>query len=360
MRTAYSLMFLANSGIALSWLFIPILADELGLSYVELGIVGMAYGSASLLSYSLFGRLSDIYRRRRIFVRAGMLAASVAFTIQLFMTDFPTMILMRAFAGFAVGIFTFPLLAHVSGFSRYRERVGWFSGFGSLGWFAGYLLAGVISSHRSGFTIAGLLFLLGALVSIGLGETRERRARIRPFWTVVRKNLAVYSAYFLRHAGAYSLWIIFPLFLRDELGATIFWVGAIHALNTGSQFLFMGTIGRMARRGEGRKLLRAGIGLSAFVFFFYYFATTYLQLLPVQLILGLAWSFLYVGSLLHLIERNVERATSTGLLGSTISMAAVVGPLLGGVVSEIFGMRAVPLFACGLALAGLGVSKRVE
>jgi len=360
MRTAYSLIFLANAGMTLSALFIPLLADELGLSFFELGIVGMAYGVASFFSYSIFGRLSDMKRRRRVFVRVGFAVAFVAFILQLLMGDLFTMVVVRGFAGFAVGIFTFPLLAYASRFSHYRERIGWFAGFGSLGWFAGYLLAGVLSSSQLGFTVAGALFFLGLLVSFGLGEVRERKVRMKSFWKVARRNLVVYSAYFLRHVGAYSLWIIFPLFLRDELGATIFWVGAVHALNTGSQFLLMGAIGRMAKRGEGKRLLRVGLGLSALVFFSYYFAISYVQLLPVQLILGLAWSALYVGSLLHLLEHNVERATSTGLLGSTISLAAVVGPLLGGVVSQIFGMRAVALLASGLALGGLAMSKWVK
>jgi hypothetical protein len=270
------------------------------------------------------------------------------------------MVVVRGLAGFTVGIFTFPLLAQVSRAQSYRQRVGWFAGFGSLGWFTGYLLAGLLLSPWLGFAVAGGLFLAGFFVSIGLGEPREQRVGVRSLQRVARENLAVYASYFLRHAGAYCIWIIFPLFLRDELGASMFWIGAIHALNTGSQFVFMGMIGRSARVGEGSRLLHIGLGLSALVFCSYYFASSYLQLLPIQLLLGLAWSSLYVGSLLHLLERNVERATSSGLLGSTISLAAVVGPLLGGVVSQALGMRAVPLVACGLTLLGLGVSKRVR
>ena len=360
MRTAYSLMFFGNVGVSLSWLFVPLLARDLGLSFVELGTVGTAYGIASLFSYSFFGRLSDLTRRRLIFIQAGFALAALTFTLQVFMHDLFSMVLVRWFAGLSIGVFTFPLLAYISGRSGYRRRVGWFAGFGTLGWFTGYLLGGLLSDWFLAFAVSGLFFFTGFLLSLGFRELREPLVRIRPFWTVVRENSAVYASYLLRHTGAQAMWIVFPLFLREELGASIFWVGLIMALNTGSQFLFMGLIGRTARGGEGGQLLRLGLLLSAVVFASYHFSFSYLQLIPVQLLLGIAWSALYVGSLLHLLEKNVERATSTGVLGSTISLAAVIGPLLGGSISEFFGMRAVFLFACALTLAGLAVSKSIR
>jgi MFS family permease len=182
---------------------------------------------------------------------------------------------------------------------------------------------------------------------------------LRSFWKVIKENSVVYASYLLRHTGAHAIWIVFPLFLIEKLGASLLWVGVLMALNTGSQFFFMGLIGRTAEPDEGRRLLRLGLLLSTVVFVSYYFSSYYLQLVPVQLLLGVAWSSLYVGSLLHLVEKNVERATSTGALGSTISLATMIGPFLGGLISEIFGMRAVFLVASALTLAGLVLSKRM-
>jgi len=47
--------------------------------------------------------------------------------------------------------------------------------------------------------------------------------------------------------------------------------------------------------------------------------------LPVQVLLGVGWGSLYIGSVFHLVKCNAEHATSTGLLGSTMSLSAVVG-----------------------------------
>ncbi|MFQ6067875.1 MAG: hypothetical protein ACE5K3_11475, partial [bacterium] len=65
-----------------------------------------------------------------------------------------------------------------------------------------------------------------------------------------------------------------------------------------------------------------------------------------------SWSCLYVGSLLHLTRRNVEKATCIGMLSSVISLAAVTGTLIGGVISELFGFRATMYTAAMLAATG--------
>lgn len=359
MKSVYSMMVLSHTSIALSSLFIPILARELGISYLHLGLIGMAYGLASFFSFSLFGRLSDLTGRRRRFVQAGLWFSALAFMLQMAMRDVTTMVLVRGLAGFSIGVFSFPLLAYVSRMAAAREKVGWYAGFGSLGWFAGYFLAGVVSESALAFYTAGMSLILAFFVSFALKEVGKTKVGILPFFTVLRRNYAVYLTYFLRHAGAQAVWLIFPIFLL-ELGASLFWVGLIHGLNTLTQFFVMGFLGRRGRQKEDALMIRLGLVISAAVFVFYFFSTSYLQVVPVQLLLGMGWSALYMGSLLHLLERNEEKATSTGLLGSTISMAHIVGPLLAGVVSQFFGLRAVMLVASGLSLAALAVSKRIH
>jgi len=78
-------------------------------------------------------------------------------------------------------------------------------------------------------------------------------------------------------------------------------------------------------------------------------------MLPTQVALGMSWAFLYVGSLKFVLERGVERATSSGLLGSALSISATAGPLLGGAIAEAF-QRTTPMYvAAGLAVIAFGV-----
>ena len=69
----------------------------------------------------------------------------------------------------------------------------------------------------------------------------------------------------------------------------------------------------------------------------FYFSTNHIDLLLWSFLLAASWSCLYVGSLKTILSRSPEKATASGLLSSTTSMSAVIGPVLGGFVSNYFG-----------------------
>jgi len=359
MRTAYALTLLSNTGVAFSSILIPLLSRDLGLSFFQLGLVVMGYGLASALSYFLFGRLSDSLGRRTVFVRLGFLLCFPAFLLQVLMGGFPSLLLVRTLAGFCLGIGTFPLLAYLSGLPRYESRVWLFAGFTSLGWAVGYLGAGLLPTYEASFLLSSLFFLTGFLLSLSLPEVGVRRKRNFSSLEVIRRNSRTYLHYLLRHTGAQCVWTVFPLYLV-ELGASKGWVGLLYALNCGLQFVIMAAFSRVRRPLDDRLLVRTGLLLSTVTFLAYSLATSYLHILPVQPVLAVAWSTLYVGSLLHLLRRNLEKATSTSLLGSTMSVAGVIGPFLGGAVSELFGLRAVMLTAFLLNLTATLLASREE
>jgi MFS family permease len=93
------------------------------------------------------------------------------------------------------------------------------------------------------------------------------------------------------------------------------------------------------------------------VFASYGFATHYLQLIPVEILLAVSWSCLWVGSLSFLMGQSVERGTAAGLLYSMTYLSAGLGPLIGGFVSETWSFRALMFVASGLTFLGLILSR---
>lgn len=100
--------------------------------------------------------------------------------------------------------------------------------------------------------------------------------------------------------------------------------------------------------------------LSAAVFIAYFATQSYFQVFPIQVMLGISWSTLYMGSLLFLLGRNKEKASSSALLESTISVGAIVGPLVGGFVAEMFDIRSVLLFAFFVTLGSFAMSRALK
>ncbi|MDO8568340.1 MAG: MFS transporter [Dehalococcoidales bacterium] len=168
----------------------------------------------------------------------------------------------------------------------------------------------------------------------------------------MQANRKVYLAFFLRQLGAQAVWAIFPLYLAG-IGASKQWIALMDAINMGSQFAFM----RLVERFNPALIFRIGLLLSAIVFGIYGLASNYLQLLPVQVTLGAAWSCLFVGSLGYLLRKNIERGSVSGLLYSTTYLSGGIGPFMGGAVSELWGYAPLMYLSSGMALASFVYSR---
>ncbi len=341
--------FLLNFATQLSLIFIPLYGAELGASDFEVGLVVSAYGTAFLLSSLFFGWKSDSFGRLG-FVRGGLLIASLAFLSQVLAHNLVVLVLSRSLVGFTLGVVTAALLAYVF---EATGQMGKFSSYGSLGWIFASLAAGLMREYTILFATSFALCLVAFLLSFLLQETPGQKGRrvVPHLLAVIRRNRQVYLAIFLRHLGAQAVWVILPLYLV-WLGADKFWVGVLWSVNFAVQFVVM----RQIERFDARKVFAFGQVVSILVFLAYALATDYRQLLIVQVVLGVAWSCLYVGALLIVLSSGEERGTASGIFQSTLNLCNALGPFIGGAIAQAWGYRGAMFFAVVIGLAGLAVS----
>ncbi len=338
MRTIAIQMF-SGAAIFSSMIFIPNYAEGLGASRFEIGLIGAAYAFAAFVSSFLFGRLADVRGRRQI-LRLGLLTSAGAALTQI-LAEQPLVgdaagvwILMasRALLGFTAGMFPAALLAYAS---QRGSRMGKFVSWGSIGWGAGSFAAGVIGVFWGMFTFSSLLFFASFLIALTLPESEAPRLRVPLFpAAIIRRNFRVYGAVLIRHTGANMIWIIFPIYLATVLRLSTLEIGALYAVNPATQFVVMQSIDRF----RSEVLVVVGILAALMTFVTFLLATDFWTMLPPHILLGSSWACLYVGSLKYVMERNVEQATSTGMLQSAISISATVGPFVGGALAGAFGL----------------------
>jgi len=328
-----------------SHMFIPLFSTELGASSFQVGMVGAAFGFAYLFSSLFFGWKSDL-QGRLIFIRFGLAASSLAFLAQTLSYSLVTLFVIRALVGFTLGISTAALNAYVY---ESKGDMGKFSSYGSLGWIGGAAAGTLLTAYNTLFAFSALLSFAAFLVSLWMRETisPEPKSSPRPL-IVVRRNRGVLFAFFLRHLGATATWIILPLFFAT-LGASKTWIGLLWIINFVFQFFAM----RFVHRFSDKAVFLIGQGLSIVVFLGYALSNNYLQVIPLQVVLGFSWAFLYVGSLLIVLRSGEEKGTASGGFFSAINLSGAVGPLLGGAISQFFGYRAVMFFAAAITLVGL-------
>jgi len=121
----------------------------------------------------------------------------------------------------------------------------------------------------------------------------------------------------------------------------------------GLQFVFM----RYVERFNSAWVLAVGLITSVIVFASYGFANHYLQLIPVEILLAVSWSCLWVGSLSFLLGKSVDRGTAAGLLYSMTYLSAGFGPLIGGVLADKWDFEVLMFAAAGITFLGLVLSR---
>lgn len=349
---SYSIQFLSRAGLFCSMIFVPLIIKEVFQGTdIDIGIIVALYAIAVFVSSIIFGRLSDIKGRRK-FLRIGLLASTIAFFAQIFAFNTISFAILRFIAGFCAGIFPPSLIAYVY---ESKKLMGKFASFGSLGWafgsfFAGFI--GLIWQTKIVFVFSSLFFFISFLISFRLPKVKRKIVHVPLFpKKLIKKNLSVYLGIFIRHSGASMIWVIFPIYITN-LGADKFWIGVIYSLNMITQFLVMFFV---TDKLKSKVLILIGFLLSSFTFFSFTLARDYVELMFTQIPLGFSWAFLYVGCLKFVTEKNIERATASGFLGSVLSLSTIFGAFFGGVLASFFGHNGVIYIASIMALIALSV-----
>jgi hypothetical protein len=201
-----------------------------------------------------------------------------------------------------------------------------------------------------------MMFFLAFLIALGLPPIKEEKLHNVPLFprSIIKKNLPIYSALLIRHAGASAIWATLPIYI-SQMGASNFDIGIIYAFNALTQFAVMYNLDRM----DSGKAFMAGLVLSAATFVAYGLVErthNFWYFIVPQVMIAFSWSFMYVGALKFVAERNAEVATSTGHIGAIIALAGIFGPLIGGVVSGLAKNYTTMMFlAAGITVVAMGI-----
>jgi len=347
-----SIQMLTNAGGFASSLFVPILLKkQLGADDFTVGLIVSLFGAAAFLSQYIFGRAAD-NRGKRLFLLAGLVISGVAVPLQALASDPVQMAMARFLVGFAGGIYPPALLAYTY---ISKQKMGKSVSFGSLGWGVGTFVAGVLAAYWQVFLASGIMFFLAFLIALGLPSVKEERMSVPLFpKAIIKRNLSIYSALLIRHAGASAIWATLPIYM-SQMGASNFDIGIIYAFNALTQFGVMYNLDRM----DSGKAFMAGLVLSAFTFIAYGLVErtgNFWYFIVPQMMIAFSWSFMYVGALRFVAERNAEVATSTGHIGAVIALAGIFGPLIGGFVSGLAGNYTTMMFlSAGITVVAIGI-----
>jgi MFS family permease len=338
---------MAGAAILSAVTYVPILAENnLGGDDIYVAFLVGMYALASFFSSYIFGRAGDIYGRR-IVLRIGIVFSLMTFALLVFSNSLAMLFYVRLLNGFCIGIYPGALTAYAY---ESNMRMGKFASFGALGWGIGTAAAGyaAVFNIYYAFAVSTAFFLLAFASAFTLPKIQVTSIKV-PLFPVrtFKRNYPVYLSVLIRHSSAVAVWTYWPLILVN-LGADVLTVGLIQTTNSIVQVIFMWGL---TDRFDCSKLVATGLIASAGTFLWIGLAQNIWEMYLAQIVVGFAWSCLYVGALKYVTERNIERATASGLLQSILSIAGVAGPIIAAIIFALGGdYYTVIYFAAVMAL----------
>ena len=351
--------FFQHSGIAITFVFMPIIASLVAESVFEIGIIVASFAFAQILTETYFGRMSDRKAKRLLFIRVGFILCAITFGLHYFADNTTYLIIARLGAGIASGIMIPPMLAYAYEAGKGKSKVASVISFHALGWMAGIVAAGLANDEKLIFVVSSCFFIIGFIISLKLPKIQtEKIVEKGIIKKIIVKNKFLFSSLLIRHIGAAAAWTVLPIMLMEYFGAELYQVSMIYVANTLTAFLVMNLMSKRIQIQNITKF-KIGIGMTVIVFVGLALITDWWMAWPFMAIVGCSWAFLFIGGNFHLMENN-PRSTSTAIFSSTLAISTVIGPVIAGGIAYYTDYTTVMIFAVVVTLTAFIISTKMK
>jgi len=382
-RGSYREMWLITLGHSLThwypatfYLILPIIGKELGLSYSQIGLIMTCQYIAGAVANIPGGVLVDTVGRKGVLMATSLFWVGFPYLLMGFTHSYLMLLGCVALVGFGNSLWhptAIPTLAR-----RFPERKGLVLSLHGMGGNVGDAIAPIVVgallavlSWREvvilnvvpGVVIALLLFVFLGTLKLGGGKreaSREPGAQsLREYFRGLPELFRNRGLILLSTSSAFrsmtqnALLTFLPVYLAYEMGYSPFWVGAcMFALQTAG-FAAAPVAGHLSDRMGRKSVMMTSMAMTAVVLVFMAFAGKSLAFVFFVAVLGF---FLYAirpvlqAWLLESTPRNMG-GTSIGVLFGAQALGSSVGPLLGGVVADSYGLTATFAFLAGTIVA---------
>jgi MFS family permease len=358
------------------YLILPIIGKELGLSYSQIGLIMTCQYIAGAVANIPGGVLVDTVGRKGVLMAVSLFWVGFPYLLMGFTHSYLMLLGCVALVGFGNSLWhptAIPTLAR-----RFPERKGLVLSLHGMGGNVGDAIAPIVVgallavlSWREvvilnvvpGVVIALLLFVFLGTLKLGGGKreaSREPGAQsLREYFRGLPELFRNRGLILLSTSSAFrsmtqnALLTFLPVYLAYEMGYSPFWVGAcMFALQTAG-FAAAPVAGHLSDRMGRKSVMMTSMAMTAVVLVFMAFAGKSLAFVFFVAVLGF---FLYAirpvlqAWLLESTPRNMG-GTSIGVLFGAQALGSSVGPLLGGVVADSYGLTATFAFLAGTIVA---------
>ncbi|MFL4980988.1 MAG: MFS transporter [Xanthobacteraceae bacterium] len=345
------------------YLLLPLIGNELGLSYAQIGSILTVQFMAGAISNVPGGLLVDSVGRKGVLMAVSLAWVGIPYLLMGFSHAYSLLLICSALVGIGNNLWhptAIPLLG-----TRFPTRRGLVMSFHSMAANVGDALAplaaGALLAVLSWRQVMALNVLPGLLMALLLfvyfgrpqpGDELQPEARatgsiagvLRVFAVLLRNRtvtmLSVGSAF--RTMTQMSLLSFLPVYFAHELGYSPVWIGGCMFALQAAGFMAAPIAGHLSDKMGRQQIIVTSMATSAVVLLFMAFAGRSLAFVFFVAVLGF---FLFATRAVlqaWLLDAtpNEMGGTSVGFLFGFQALGAAIGPLISGIVADHYGLVA--------------------
>jgi MFS family permease len=349
------------------YLILPLIGNELGLSYLQIGSLLTTQAAAGAISNLPGGLLVDSVARKGLLMALSLFWIGAPYLLMGFAHDYWLLLTCAALVGIGNNLWhptAIPLLAQ-----RYPERRGLVVSIHGMGGNVGDALAPLVAgallatlSWREVVVlnvVPGVVMACVILAMLGsmqaerppgeqerAGETRGQRAKalLRELWPLLANRtlvlLSTSSAF--RSMTQSTLLTFLPIFLASQMGYSPVWIGGVMFALQAAGFIAAPIAGYLSDTMGRRRIIMSSMTTSGVVLLFMAFAGKSPAFVLLVAFLGF---FLFaIRSVMHAWTLDATPpemgGTSIGILFGVQAIGGAIGPFVGGILADRYGLIA--------------------
>lgn len=340
----YATIFLTSTAYGTVTFMAPVFAEELGASYVVLGVMGAVGSVVYTMMTMMLGVLLDRFDRVRFYLVFNILGVVIV-SLFCLTTTLSQLILFRGFLGVVAAAFwvtASTLTADISPPEILTQSVGRYN----ISWIAGFILGPLLGGFISdlyGFPI--LFAILSAIVILSVAVIWTKLSKLKLQIQTERHgfNLKAIRSLSIAYLTLFPFTIALGIYMTiipghmRGLGIMGSAIGLLLTMTNGVRGLGFFNAERFVKWGTRRSL-----GLAAFLlcgaFFMVAFSKTALSFLLPLTMYGLAAGIITPVVLDYIAHRTPRDALGTvmGIHEGIYGVGMSVGPIAGGAIAEAF------------------------
>lgn len=359
------------------YLLLPLIGNELGLSYSQIGLIMTCQYIASAIANVPGGVLVDTVGRKGLLMALSLFWIGFPYLLIGFTHSYGMLLVCVALVGFGNSLWhptAIPMLGR-----RYPERKGLALSIHGMGGNVGDAVAPLIIGAALGFfawrevvvlnvvpglVVALLLFAFLGTLRLGAKRTQGDAQSFAAYMAGLKGLLRNRSLVLLSTGSAFrtmtqsALLTFLPVYLANDMGYSPFWVGACLFALQAAGFAAAPIAGHLSDQLGRKQILVGSMLATAVVLVAMGFSGGSPLFIALVAVLGF---FLYATRpviqawLLEATPRNMA-GSSIGVLFGAQAVGAAIGPLLGGLVADRYGLLATFYFlAATIVIANLFV-----